>query len=91
MFYICGKRRKRNEKTKTKKKFRICRFCDSGRLCDENGGSRDDVMDEGKEREWLILTMSRFKKNELIHIDAAVDTINLTGYMITRNLVSNFI
>ena len=88
MFYICGKRRKRNEK---KKKFRICRVCDSGRLCDENGGSRDDMMDEGKEREWLILTMSRFKKNELIHIYAAVDTINLTGYIITRNLVSNFI
>lgn len=76
---------------KKKKKFRICRFCDSGRLCDENGGSRDDVMDEGKEWEWLILTMSRFKKNELIHIYAAVDTINLTGYIITRNLVSNFI
>lgn len=35
--------------------------------------------------------MSRFMKDDLIHIYAKVDTINLTGYTIRRNLVSNFI
>lgn len=43
-------------------------------------------MDESEKRK--ILTTSRLKKNDLIHIYTDIDTINLTGYTITRNLVS---
>lgn len=47
-------------------------------------------MDEGKKRKWLIFTMCRLQKNDLIHIYTNIDTVNLTGYAITRNLFSNF-
>ena len=49
------------------------------------------MMFKGEKRKWLILTKSTFKKDDLIHIYANIDTITLTGHASTRNLVSNFI